>query len=196
MTFHSSPARLGLAVLCAAMMSTACSTSSGSPTTSANASSAMLAHEHAQGPTKLTAEQRSAVAGVRQATAGFHRLDEAKAAGYTLQFPAGCSASSEGAQGVHFLNEQLAKDDVVDPLRPELVMYEPQRDGSYQLVGVDYVVPFTQRPADGPAPTLLGVPFGRNDALGVWALHIWAWRPNPSGMFSMWNPKVSCALAQ
>jgi hypothetical protein len=24
-------------------------------------------------------------------------------------------------------------------------------------------------------------------------LHIWAWRPNKSGMFAMWNPAVSCA---
>ena len=23
-------------------------------------------------------------------------------------------------------------------------------------------------------------------------LHVWVWHHNPSGMFSMWNPNVSC----
>jgi hypothetical protein len=73
-------------------------------------------------------------------------------------------------------------------------MYEPQADGSQRLVGVDYVVPFAAWSSDAP-PTLLGVPFMRNEPLGVWALHIWAWRSNPSGAFAMWNPTVSCAAA-
>jgi hypothetical protein len=25
-----------------------------------------------------------------------------------------------------------------------------------------------------------------------YALHVWAWRPNPSGVFADWNTKVSC----
>jgi hypothetical protein len=56
---------------------------------------------------------------------------------------------------------------------------------------VDYVVPLDQATS---APSLLGVAFMPLGApLNVWALHIWAWRPNPSGMFAQWNPKVSCA---
>jgi hypothetical protein len=46
------------------------------------------------------------------------------------------------------------------------------------------------------AADALGVPFMRNEPLGMWALHIWAWRPNPSGTFAMWNPKASCAYAR
>ena len=80
-------------------------------------------------------------------------------------------------------------------LKPELVMYEPQPGGGMQLVGVDYVVPFTAWTSE-EAPTLLGMKFLRNEPLGVWALHIWAWRPNPSGMFAAWNPRVSCAHAR
>jgi hypothetical protein len=60
---------------------------------------------------------------------------------------------------------------------------------------VDYVVPFDQWTSSEP-PTLLGKPFLRNEALGVWALHIWAWRPNPGGMFAGWNPAASCAYAR
>ena len=54
--------------------------------------------------------------------------------------------------------------------------------------------PHTSQPT--AVGTLLGVPFMRNEPLGVWALHIWAWRPNPRGMFAMWNPNASCKLAQ
>jgi hypothetical protein len=50
--------------------------------------------------------------------------------------------------------------------------------------------------ASASAPTLLGVKFMENKPLDVWALHIWAWRPNPSGMFAAWNPKVSCKHAR
>ena len=105
---------------------------------------------------------------------------------------AGCAESPDGAQAFHWLNESLV-DGKVELLKPELLMFEPQPNGSMQLIGVDYVVPLT---ASATAPTLLGVPFARNEPLGVWALHIWAWRPNPSGMFAAWNPKVSCRYAK
>ncbi len=149
---------------------------------------------HAASAAALSADQNAAIARVRAATSRFHQLAAAEAAGYTAQYPAGCAQSSVGAQGFHYLNPALV-DANVELLRPELVMYEPQQDGSLQLVGVDYVVPFNQWPSE-TAPTLLGVPFMRNEPLGVWALHIWAWRPNPSGTFAMWNPRVSCALAR
>ena len=88
-----------------------------------------------------------------------------------------CSAepesSPEGAQGFHYLNPAFV-DATVELLRPELVMYEPGPNGQLQLIGVDYIVPLTE---SATPPTLLGVPFARLDALGVWALHIWAWRP-------------------
>ncbi|MDF1505853.1 hypothetical protein [Roseisolibacter sp. H3M3-2] len=149
---------------------------------------------HADHASTLTAAQRAAVAQVRAATARFHDLATADAAGYTAQYPAGCARSDAGAQGIHYLNPGLV-DATIELLRPELVMYEPGPNGQMQLVGVDYVVPFDAWEGDA-APTLLGMPFMRNEPLGVWALHIWAWRPNPSGMFAMWNPDVSCARAE
>jgi hypothetical protein len=148
-------------------------------------------HQHGGAP---TAEQAIAIANVRSATALYQNLDRAKLAGYTAQYPAGCAASDAGGQGIHYLNPDLV-DGTIELLEPELVMYEPQADGTMELVGVDYVVPF-DRWTGSDAPTLLGVPFMRNEPLGVWALHIWAWRANPSGAFAMWNPEVSCAKAQ
>ena len=142
----------------------------------------------------LTPEQKKAVADVRNATNRFHDVAVAKAAGYSKQYPAGCAVSpnaGDGAQGFHYLDEARV-DGTVELLKPELVMYEPQPNGKLQLIGVDYVVPLT---ASATAPTLLGVPFMRNEPLGVWALHIWTMRPNPSGMFAAWNPKVSCEHA-
>lgn len=180
-------ARITIATIAAALLA-ACS--SDTPPTASP-----LHASHAVGSTNeaLTSEQREGVASVRQATAGLHIFANAQAAGYTVQYPAGCAQSPLGVQGFHYLNPALV-DGEIELLRPELVMYEPQRDGSLQLIGVDYVVPFTAWTAEEP-PTLLGVPFMRNEPLGVWALHIWAWRPNPSGMFAMWNPNASCKYA-
>jgi hypothetical protein len=143
---------------------------------------------------ELTPDQKKGVAHVRNATNKFLDIDAAKAAGYAKQYPAGCAVApnaADGAQGFHYLNESLV-DGTVELLKPELVMYEPQPNGKMQLIGVDYVVPLT---SSATPPTLLGVPFMRNEPLGVWALHIWTMRPNPSGMFAAWNPKVSCEHA-
>jgi hypothetical protein len=91
---------------------------------------------------------------------------------------------------VHWLNPALV-DHKTELLRPELVMYEPQPDGSMVLVGVDYIIPFSEWRSPQP-PVLLGVPFMRNEPLEVWALHIWTERENPDGLFAAWNPRVTC----
>lgn len=141
----------------------------------------------------LTPAQQVSVNEVRSATSRFQDINVAKSAGYTSQYPAGCAASADGAQGFHYLNESLV-DAKVELLKPELVMYEPQADGSMKLIGVDYIVPFALWTSAEP-PMLLGKPFMRNEPLGVWALHIWAYRANPRGTFAMWNPSASCANA-
>ena len=184
-------------LLAAAMLvfTAACSSGEKSPTaaTMSPAHEAHAAHKRVNNG-DLTPEQLQAIAQVRNATRFLDDTANARRAGYTNQFPAGCVQTADGraAQGFHFMNEGLV-DDKVELLRPELVMYEPQPNGTLQLVGVDYVVPLG---ASEKAPTLLGQEFVAIDALGVWALHIWAWRPNPDGLFAMFNPSVSCALAR
>ncbi len=202
MTFLPSPRHSGRASRLAVLLLlafAACSRPAGSALettheTTPEASASMDAMHAGATKTYLTADQLAGIAKVRQRTERFHAFAEARAAGYTNQYPAGCAASPLGGQGYHYLNPSLV-DATVELLRPELVMYEPQRDGSLQLVGVDYVVPFTAWTSNEP-PSLLGMKFGRNEPLGVWALHIWAWRPNAAGMFAMWNPSVSCAYAK
>jgi len=41
----------------------------------------------------------------------------------------------------------------------------------------------------------MGQSFRRNEEFGVWALHVWLYRENPTGIFSEWNPRVSCTPA-
>ena len=179
------------AVAAAAIVAFAACESDSSPTATLQPSAAS-AHNHGAhgGPVVLTPDMLKAIAQVRAATAAFHDTTTSQAAGYNVQFPAGCAElPGTGGQGFHWINNELV-DDKVELLKPELVMYEPKPGGGRQLVGVDYVVPLS---LSATPPTLLGVPFAPLPSLGVWALHIWAWRPNPDGMFAMWNPTVSCA---
>ncbi len=130
------------------------------------------------------------LAALRRATASFHNFDKAAAAGYGTQLT-GCDEQlPDGAQGIHYGNVALI-DGVVSLLEPEILQYEPQADGHLRLVGIEYIVPLTEP----EPPPLLGQDFHANTAAGVWALHVWAWRHNPSGMFASWNPKVSCEHA-
>ena len=171
----------------------ACSSSDPNPPVATVAVSSQDGHAShaATNNGDLTPDQKKAIAEVRNMTTKFHDIAAAKAAGYSKQYPPGCAESPDGAQAFHYLNESLV-DGTVELLKPELLMYEPQPNGQMQLIGVDYVVPLT---SSNTPPTLLGVPFARNEPLGVWALHIWSARPNPSGMFAAWNPKVSCKYA-
>ena len=97
----------------------ACSQKPVAPPTAVSASAAHSGHAssaHNDGE-KLTSDQLKAIAAVRKATTQFHDLDAAIAAKYSVQYPAGCAESADGAQGFHYLNEGLV-DDKVELLRP------------------------------------------------------------------------------
>lgn len=114
-------------------------------------------------------------------------------AGYSAQLTPCMESPPAGGMGFHYGNPALI-DAVVQPLHPEILMYEPLPGGELQLVGVEYVVPFTAWTSPNP-PSLVGVPFHRNNAFGLWVLHAWIWKSNPSGTLSDWNPTVSCKFA-
>ena len=132
------------------------------------------------------------LAALRELTARFRDFERAKAAGWSTPITT-CLDSPIGAMGVHYGNLAYI-DGNVNVLEPELLMYEPEPDGRLRFVGVEYIVPLNAWTASTP-PTLLGQEFQVNSAFGVWALHVWLGRENPSGLFSNWNPKVSCASA-
>jgi hypothetical protein len=125
------------------------------------------------------------LAAVRAATARYHDPVAAAADGYAPLLEC-IDADGVGGMGQHLAATPF--DGAVDALRPEALVYEVRGD-RLQLVGVEYIVPQVEWTGDHP-PSLFGQHFHRNDALGIWALHAWVWRPNPSGMFEDFNPNV------
>jgi hypothetical protein len=136
------------------------------------------------------AAARSDLAALRAATARYQRIEVADAEGWNTQFPPGCFTSSTGAMGYHFIKGDNVG--TLDPAAPQLLIYEPQQNGTMKLVGVEFIYPGA--PTD-EAPTLFGEEFEYNTRFQVWALHVWAWRDNPLGLHADWNPNVTCEWA-
>jgi hypothetical protein len=93
--------------------------------------------------------------------------------------------------GYHHVNQGLL-DDRIEIERPEMLVYERLPDGRYRLNGVEYIVPFSVRPATAEAPTVMGQALKPAPQLKIWYRHVWVWLENPSGLFSDWNPRVKC----
>jgi hypothetical protein len=130
---------------------------------------------------------------LQQLTSGFGDIAVARAAGYTEQITPCWYHRERGGQGYHFARAELI-DGNVSLLEPELVMYEPLADGSLEFLAIEYIVPLDAWDRPDP-PVLLGRPFMRNERLGLWVLHVWLGKDNPSGLYADWNPDVSCEHA-
>ena len=137
------------------------------------------------------------LAQLRQASARFHDIQVALDEGYVQAVPA-CTPGF----GYAFRNPALF-DGVVDPDHPELLLYEPQRNGDLQLVAVELLVVAAPWDAThtGP-PSYAGYTFEDRRAAGSagppfpnYALHVWVWRHNPNGLITPFNPTVSCEFA-
>jgi hypothetical protein len=157
--------------------------------------------------TQLTPDQKSKASAlikiVRESTERFKDVGEAEREHYSLIF--GCvSGPDAGAMGLHFLNGDLLddvnKNGIFDPTRPQIVLYEPTADGSLRLTGADFVVFAAAWNAKHPndPPQLMGQLFHLFDSpnrFGLpafYTLHVWAWKANPDGAFVNWHPNVSC----
>lgn len=144
---------------------------------------------------QVSAEVAKDLAQLRRLVAPFHDLEKAKAAGWTVEVTPCLENPPEGAMGYHYGNPTFINRVEAAVLEPELLLYEPQADGSFRFVGVEYIVPFALLPETASPPVLLGQEFHQNLGAGLWALHVWVGRHNPSGLFADWNPKVSCEFA-
>lgn len=145
--------------------------------------------------TSFGAEVNTDLALLRQVTAQFHDVASAWRAGWSAAItPCMSDPAGSGAMGIHYGKPSLITDGTVRVDQPELLMYEPEKNGTLRLVGVEYIVPLTLWTSPNP-PRLFGRDFKVNEAFQVWALHAWVWNENPSGMFADWNPKVSCVDA-
>lgn len=146
---------------------------------------------NASNPSGASVQQE--LAALRRVTARFHDISAAQKAGWSAQIT-GCMVSDSGGMGFHYGNVALI-DGSVSVEQPELLLYEPQKNGGMQLVAVEYIIPYTAHARDADPPMLFGKSFTQNDTFQLWGLHAWVWAENPSGMFANWNPKVSCAYA-
>jgi hypothetical protein len=135
---------------------------------------------------------------VRDATERFKDVSAAEAEGYALMF--GCvSGPDSGAMGLHYVNMSLVLDNVLDPAKPEIVIYEPLPNGRLKLIGADYLVFAAAWNAANQATPQLGGQLmhlidspNRYGLPDFYTLHVWAWKDNPTGTFSNWHSTVSC----
>jgi hypothetical protein len=135
---------------------------------------------------------------VRQSTEQFKDVAAATAAGYALQF--GCvSGEDSGAMGLHYVNADLVNSGVLDPARPQIIIYEPTPDGGRRLIGADFlVIADTWNANHSAPPQLMGQLFhlfpspNRFGLPTFYTLHVWAWKENPTGPFVNWHSNVSC----
>ena len=166
------------------------------------------------------------LADVRRATERFKDVNAAIAAGYIRDPFDLCDTADMmgkpaalGAMGVHYFRPDLlgitgppsprvaGTGTHTDFLAPAILIYEPQRDGSLQLVAVENLVFISAWRAAGhkDPPSFQGVPY---DAMvddpatatdeahmfeSHFDRHVWLYRDNPNGMFAQFNPRVSCA---
>jgi len=177
-------------------------------TTSAEQAPDHLAHnseQHLMGAHDAdTTDLHDDLAQVRRATARFHDINAALRAGYELgwvngsgtRIITGCVASpTAGAMGFHYFHPRLMADTAVNPAEPEVLVYAPDDDGELQLVAVEWVArgPNSNPRGVSEPPVVLGMPMHiLVPAVGFYIMHAWIWRPNPAGMFTDFNPEVTC----
>jgi hypothetical protein len=129
-------------------------------------------------------------AALRRATARYHNLKAATDDGFILLHD--CEVRpGEGAVGILYINLENYLDGVIDPARPDGLLYAPGRQGKPRLAGVELAVPIAMWSEAAP-PEFLGVPFQTEDEFAAYGLHIWTWRHNPNGMFAQAHPRISC----
>jgi len=155
---------------------------------------------------------------VRRLTEPFKSIPAAQAAGYTVWSPdpaaagATCPSSAEGKMGYHLVNVGLRGspdnpaqgDAVIEYQQPEMLLYEKRADGQLNLVGIEYIV-FKDawelvHGAGAAPPQVFEQPLPASKhafapggpEIEHYELHVWLHSQNPNGMFSHWNPNISC----
>ena len=166
------------------------------------------------------------LAEVRQATERFQDVKVALAEGY-IRDPNNMCETAEmmgrpaalGAMGIHYFRPDLlgitappsprvnGNGTHTDFRKPSILIYEPQADGSLELVAVENLVFARAWRAAGHTepPSFQGVPYDSMaddpttpvDEAHMFEphfdRHVWIYRENPNGVFTPLNPALSCA---
>ena len=169
------------------------------------------------------------LAEVRAATERFKDVNVALKEGYIMAPDKMCETAgmmgkpdSLGVMGIHYFRPDLlgitappnprvnGNGRHTDFLTPAVLIYEPQADGSSQLVAVENLV-FIKAWEDAgntKPPTYQGVAFDKmaddpktpiDEAHNFephYDRHVWLYRENPRGMFAQYNPKATCKFAK
>lgn len=165
------------------------------------------------------------LADIRRATEKYRDIRVALAEGY-IRDPANMCETADmmgkpktlGAMGIHYVRPDMLGitappnprvDGVgthTDFLKPAILLYEPQADGSLKLVGVENLVfakAWKSAGHDTP-PSFHGVAYDTmidDPATPIDEAHnfephhdrhIWLYRENPNGVFAQFNPRVTC----
>jgi len=160
---------------------------------------------------------------VRTATEKYKDVNVALADGYIRDPADKCiSAAAEGlpaewgAMGIHYIHPKLLGITAGEPrvngngthtdwMQPAVVVYEPQADGSLELVAVENLVwQAAWKEMGKPIPEINGKAWDvmaddpntegdeAHEFMPHYDQHVWLYRENPSGMLQSFNPGVSC----
>jgi hypothetical protein len=200
---------VGLPMLPAQAQSTVIPFGGGGPLNTSQPATTQSGHEMTVSADPLSLQISGQLAAARQATAKYaFNLAKAKADGYmiiTKMIP---------NMGFHFLNPKISGFNV---RKPQILVYEHTKTG-WQLGALEWV--FTKMPKNPPLPnaTFGSFPAACHYADGTFipdktsstcakkapsgakftfwhpdliTMHLWAWYPNPVGLFSSMNPLVA-----
>ncbi len=174
-------------------------------------------------PGAAAADEAAEIAKVREATAKYKDVNVALAEGF-VPAPSGCVTAEHeglpaewGAMGIHYIHPAMLKITKTEPrvdgmathtdfMKPSILLYEPQADGSLVLVGVENLVfQKSWKEAGNSAPptfaertwdTMADDPATETDEAHAFEphydQHVWTLRENPNGALVPFNPNVTC----
>lgn len=165
------------------------------------------------------------LAEIRKATGRFREVEVALAEGY-IRDPANMCETADmmglpksfGSMGIHYFRPDMLGISAppnprvdgagthTDFMKPGILIYEPQADGSLELVAVENLV-FAKawsEAGNSTPPSFHGRPYDTMRDDPATALdeahnfephhdrHVWLYRENPNGIFAQFNPRVTC----
>jgi hypothetical protein len=176
-------------------------------------------------PTIRSTASEPTLAAVREATVRFKDVNVALKEGYVRDPGNMCDAAemmgkpaSLGVMGIHFFRPDLlgitappnprvnGTGTHTDFTKPSILIYEPQANGSLELVAVENLVFIKAWEAAGnkAPPSFQGVVYNKmeddpktpiDEAHNFephYDRHVWIYRDNPNGVFAQFNPNATC----